>query len=204
MLAEPIGPHAIHLCVDMQRMFADATDWHTPTLAAILPNVVRIATARPDRTLFARFTVPTDADDARGRWRRYHRRWSKVAGDVAEQDLVALVPALEAVAVPHGEFDKATYSAFGSADLSRRLADRETDTLILTGVETDICVLATVFDAVDLGYRVVVVGDAVASSSIASHRAVLDLLLPRMPEQVEIVATRDLLEDWLDPAVPRG
>jgi nicotinamidase-related amidase len=32
--------------------------------------------------------------------------------------------------------------------------------LTVTGSETDVCVLATVLDAVDLGYRVIVVRDA--------------------------------------------
>jgi hypothetical protein len=28
----PLGPNAIHLCVDMQTLFAERTDWHVPWL----------------------------------------------------------------------------------------------------------------------------------------------------------------------------
>ncbi|GLS31007.1 hypothetical protein GCM10007937_27160 [Mesorhizobium albiziae] len=54
--------------------------------------------------------------------------------------------------------------------------------------------LATVLDAVDLGFPVVVLGDAVASSSEQSHRATLDLLLPRMPQQITVAATAEVLK----------
>ena len=42
-----LGPRAAHLCVDAQRMFSEETDWHTPWLARILPNIERIAAAHP-------------------------------------------------------------------------------------------------------------------------------------------------------------
>jgi hypothetical protein len=31
---------AVHLCVDMQRMFAEGTDWKMPWLDRILPNIL--------------------------------------------------------------------------------------------------------------------------------------------------------------------
>jgi hypothetical protein len=50
--------------------------------------------------------------------------------------------------------DKTRYSAFSGSALRRHLQDRDADGLIITGSETDVCVLATVLSAVDLGYRV--------------------------------------------------
>ena len=47
--------------------------------------------------------------------------------------------------------------------------------MIVTGSETDVCVLATVLGAVDLGYRVIVVRDAVCSSSDEGHDALMTL-----------------------------
>src|SRR5580704_8356992 len=43
------------------------------------------------------------------------------------------------------------------------LREREADALIISGSEADVCVLATVLSAVDLGYRVIVVRDACAA-----------------------------------------
>ena len=45
----------VHLCVDMQRMFAEDTDWRTLWLPRVLPQVVRLAERAPERTMFTRF-----------------------------------------------------------------------------------------------------------------------------------------------------
>ncbi|MGY4466887.1 nicotinamidase-related amidase [Bradyrhizobium sp. LB9.1b] len=42
---------------------------------------------------------------------------------------------------------------------------------MITGAETDVCVLSTVLGAVDLGFRVVIVKDALCSSSDVGHDA---------------------------------
>jgi nicotinamidase-related amidase len=59
--------------------------------------------------------------------------------------------------------------------LHGELQQRWVDTLIVTGAETDVCVLATVLGAVDFGYGTVVVKDALCSSADESHDAILAL-----------------------------
>lgn len=59
--------------------------------------------------------------------------------------------------------DKRHYSAFSGTDLDIRLRERGVTSLILTGVLTDICVLHTAIDAYNLGYKIEVVKNAVAS-----------------------------------------
>jgi hypothetical protein len=39
---------AVHICVNMQRMFAEATDWQMPWLERVLPNIVSITSAHPE------------------------------------------------------------------------------------------------------------------------------------------------------------
>jgi nicotinamidase-related amidase len=50
-----------------------------------------------------------------------------------------------------------------------RQARRHTDMLILTGAETDVCVLSTALGAIDHGYRVIITEDGVCSSSDQGH-----------------------------------
>ena len=76
------------------------------------------------------------------------------------------------------------------------LTEREADGLIVTGAETDVCVLATVLDAVDLGYPVYVVTDAVCSSSDSGHDAVLTLYHERFSGQIRAVKTEEILAEW--------
>jgi nicotinamidase-related amidase len=76
------------------------------------------------------------------------------------------------------------------------LREREADALIISGSETDVCVLATVLSAVDLGYRVIVVRDAVCSSSDEGHDMLLRLYHTRFSEQIETADAATILSHW--------
>lgn len=70
------------------------------------------------------------------------------------------------------------------------------NTVIITGGETDVCVLATVLGAVDWGLRVILVTDALCSSTDETHDAMIEVYMNRFGEQVEAVTTHTLLESW--------
>ena len=42
----------VHLCIDMQTLFAERTDWHVPWFERVLPAVARPTEARRARTGF--------------------------------------------------------------------------------------------------------------------------------------------------------
>ena len=56
--------------------------------------------------------------------------------------------------------------------------------------------LATVLDAVDLGYRVITVRDAVCSSSDEGHDMLLRLYHTRFSEQIETADAETILSRW--------
>lgn len=64
---------------------------------------------------------------------------------------------------------KRRYSSFFATDLDITLRELAVDSVILTGVCTNICVLYTAVDAKSLGYQVYVVNDAVASFDEKAH-----------------------------------
>ena len=86
---------------------------------------------------------------------------SEFAREVLDPRLLELMPPLAALCPPATVIDKTRYSAFAELGLIEHLRQREADALVVSGSETDVCVLATVLDAVDIGYRVIVVRDAV-------------------------------------------
>jgi len=67
------------------------------------------------------------------------------------------------------------------------------DTVVITGGETDVCVLAAVIGGVELGYKVILLKDAVCSGADNTHDAALELLGGRFSAQVEIVKTADFI-----------
>ena len=46
------------------------------------------------------------------------------------------------------------------------------------------------------GYRVIIVEDAVASSSAAGHRAALDAIYPRLDQQIQIATVDQVVAAW--------
>jgi nicotinamidase-related amidase len=192
-LLAPLPGTIVHMAIDMQRVFAEATAWHMPGFGRIVPNVAAIAEALPERSFFTRFVVPHTAEHAQGQWQTYYRRWTEFTGAVMPPELVDVVDALAPYATPERLIDKLTYSVFEAPDCADRLDALDTTTIIFTGVETDVCVLASLMTAVDRGYRVIAVADALGSSSAEGHHATLTHVLTRLPDQVEIVDTATVL-----------
>ena len=187
---------SVHLCVDMQRLFADPTDWHTPALTEILPQVRAIVAAAPARTVFTRFRPPTGAAAAPGAWAGYYAHWNTMTEDRLVPGAIGLVPSLREFVPPAEMVDKPGYGAFAVGTLEPVLDRIGAGSLIVTGVETDVCVLATVLQAVDRGIPVIVVEDAVASASPQGHAAAMAILSERFPEQVAVTTTNALLAQW--------
>jgi nicotinamidase-related amidase len=164
LLREPLPPTAVHLCVDMQNIFAPGAPWATPWMERVAPVVTALAERFAARTVFTRFITP--------------------------------VPSLKRLVPPAAVVDKTRYSAFAASGLSGHLTRRRADTVIVTGSETDVCVLATVLGAVDRGLRVVIVTDAICSSSDEGHDALLTVYRGRFSEQIETATAEVILSQW--------
>jgi nicotinamidase-related amidase len=196
--AAPVEPiaDAVHLAVDMQNIFARGGVWETPWMERVLPSIVDITARHAARTVFTRFITPEHADQRPGRWRRYFHKWQCATRAVLPPSQLELVPALARFVPPAAMIDKPAYSAFTGSALASLLSDKGVTTLVVTGAETDVCVLATVLDAVDRGFRVVVVEDALCSSFDAGHDALMTLYRNRFAEQIELINSEELKLLW--------
>jgi nicotinamidase-related amidase len=162
----------------------------------VLPVVTELASRHPERTVFTRFIPPERATDMPGMWQRYYTRWRNATREHLDPAFLELLPPLAKLCPPATVIDKTRYSAFVGSQLVEHLRAREADGLIVTGSETDVCVIATVLGAVDLGYRVIVVRDAVCSSSDAGHDALMTLYHQRYTEQIEVTDAATIIERW--------
>jgi nicotinamidase-related amidase len=187
------GRNWIHLCIDMQRMFAEDTPWHVPWMRQVSPQVQEIAERHPQQTIFTRFIPPRHATDMLGMWRTYYEKWDVMTLERLGPEMVDLIPSLKAMVPPARIFDKMTYSPWTSGELHRVLAGEGVETLAISGGETDVCVLAAAIGAIDLGYRVSLLKDAVCSGADDTHDASLELLGDRFSVQLEITSTEDFL-----------
>lgn len=190
---QPLPANSVHLCLDMQVMFSRDGPWPTPWMERVLPQMVRLAERMRERTVFTRFVPPMHAGDMPGMWREFYRKWPQVTRQRLAPACLELVPELRRFAPPAVTFDKFVYSAFADGRLAARLAERGVTTLLISGAETDVCVLSTVLAAIDHGYRVVLVTDAICSSSDEGHDALMRMYTQRFDVQLELASTEEAI-----------
>jgi nicotinamidase-related amidase len=195
-LLSPPGPRAAHLCIDMQNLFAPGAPWATPWMERVMPLAVALVEHAPMRTVFTRFIPPQNKHSARGIWKAYYEKWECVTRERLDPRMLELAAPLARHVPPASIIDRQTYCAFGNGRLQHFLDGHHVDTLIISGGETDVCVLASVLAAVDFGYRVILAQDALCSSSDESHDAMLDLYSKRFDVQIEVAATETILDCW--------
>lgn len=182
-----------HICVDMQRMFHEDTPWHVDWMDRILPQVEKVCARFADKTIFTRFRPPYAAQQLPGGWQDYYAKWWMMTGAHLQGDMIELVPQLKSFVPPARVFDKWTYGPWTDGKLHALLRKDAVSSLVVTGGETDVCVLATVLGAVDLGYRVTVLSDAVCSGTDTTHDAALKLLADRFSVQLMVQESGDFL-----------
>lgn len=129
-------------------------------------------------------------------WKRYYRKWESLTLDLVDPHAIELVPSLARFVPPAIILDKLVYSPWTEGRLDAMLTRGSTHTLVVTGGETDVCVLTTVLGAIDRGFRTVIVADAICGSADETHDAAMTLYSSRFSEQVEIVTTEEIVAAW--------
>jgi len=187
---------AAHLCIDMQNIFAKGGVWETPWMERVLPVVSDICARYRERTVFTRFVTPEKPEDRRGQWQAYFTKWQCATRGNLPPGALDLVPELARYSPPALVVDKPAYSAFFGSRLGHLLVERHVGTVVVSGAETDVCVLATVLGAIDLGFRVVIVQDALCSSSDTGHDALMTMYRTRFHGQIDLVDAEELFDLW--------
>ena len=182
-----------HLSIDMQRIFSEDTPWHVEWMKKIEDQVTEVAGRFSEQTIFTRFMPPPEPDALPGKWRDYYRKWRAMTRENLPDGLFGLVPPLARFVPPARIFDKYTYSPWHDGRLHRILRENGVDSVVISGGETDVCVLAAVFGAIDHGYAVTLLEDAVCSSADETHDASLKLLRNRFSVQLDVMTTDEFL-----------
>ena len=171
------------IVVDMQQVVARDTLWHLPGVRDLLPTIIELADAFGDDVAYSRHVPP--ADGGHGAWKRFYENWKELDEDPSNWDLMP-----ELAGRPGIHAAKSTYSVFGAPELR---AELERDELVLCGVETDCCVLATALEAIDHGVPVTVVTFNSASRDFAGHEGALALFRRLDDDQVRVTTAARLL-----------
>jgi nicotinamidase-related amidase len=115
-----------------------------------------------------------------------------VRGEVGHDFVEALRPLEREIVI-----DKPGYSAFAHTELQHVLTKRSIETLIMTGVTTEVCVSSTLRAAIDLGYRCITVSDACASGNLDLHKAALAMIGVEGGILGEVATTTEVVERFI-------
>ena len=180
----------------MQNLIGPSGPWAARWAERILPSIVSLVEHAPERCIFTRFVPPAEEADMPGGWRKFYHAWPGLTAREIDPDAVELMAPLKLFTPPAQVLDKTRFSAFSNSELQLRLQAMAADTVILSGAESDMCVLATVLAAVDLGYPVIVATDAICSSADPSHDAVLRIYHQRFSQQIRTMSVEEIRAAW--------
>ncbi len=170
--------------VDLQHAFADRdSPWFAPSLKDATKSIARLVPHFESRVIFTRFVPPHEIG---GSWSNYYEKWDFAVGTRDSELWSVIEPWRDRKSISSHTFSKWV------PDLCDLVGDHPT--IVLCGVSTDCCVLATAFAAVDAGAYVRVVENACAAQSPGIHQKALNIMRRRAP-QLTIVTTEDEVAD---------
>ncbi len=152
--------------VDMQRCFVEASPLASPDGLALVQRVNDLARACRDADVLVVHT--------RG-WMKKDRSDVGVMGELVPPFIVDLYTEGEASAELHDALDvaptdvilnKTRYGAFHGTDLAEMLRSRGIDTVIISGIATNICCETTAREAAQHDFRVFFLSDGTATKEM--------------------------------------
>jgi maleamate amidohydrolase len=189
------GERPALIVIDMANAFTDATALLGSNLDAQIAAIAPILEAAHGRNVPVFFSTV-----------RYDDRDMKDAGIWAAKQRGLRTPTIDADGwkidrrLDFRETDallvKKYASCFFGADLGSRLVAQGVDTLVITGCTTSGCVRATAVDAVQHGFRPMVVREAVGDRSAAAHAQNLFDLDAKYADVVGLDETLQYLETF--------
>ncbi len=174
------------VAIDLQRIFAEPpSPWASDAFPAAADGIERLLPAFEGRTVFTRYVAPAAPS---GAWVPYFAAWP-FALVPPNDPLYDLVPRF-AAAVRRARVE--TRETFGKWDEGLRAAIGGAEEIVLTGVSTDCCVIATALAAADAGVRVRIPADACAGGTPGDHDRALETMALFAP-LIEITTVADVL-----------
>ena len=179
------------LVVDMQNVYTEDSPWtcmHMDETAVHIKSLI-------DSGQFAEviFTSFTAQEIPQGAWAAYNEANQEVNED---EEMNRIIPLLEPYTHQYPVSVKSTYSSLENEDVKHAVEAcmERGDSLVLTGVVSECCVLATAFDAIDLGSHVIYITDACAGVSEAAENSVIDILKELGYAHTSIMSTQEYLQ----------
>ncbi len=129
------GDAVVHLCIDMQRLFADTRRGGCLGCRVSCRRSSRSHPATPSEPFSRGFPRLPLRKAAQGAWKSYYDRWPEMTRAELDPGLLELVEPLARLVPPASQVEKPANSAFSRPGFAAALRRRGVDTLVVTGGE---------------------------------------------------------------------
>ena len=168
------------LVIDMQNVYLPDQEWACPRITQASRNIRRLLdSGKIGNVLFTQFLAP---EEPSGRWQEYNREYRAINEDV-------WLCALNDEFLPYlKQYPLALKSTFSSLKAPQVLeAAAKADRILLTGVVAECCVLATMLEAIDLGFPIIYLPDCCAGQTPEKEARVMGVADSFSPVHMEIM-----------------
>lgn len=176
----------LFLIIDMQNAYDQKGVWACENIEQAKNNIIKVLDSKKEKNvIFTQFVAPSSPQ---GKWKLYNQLNKEVNEDVVANDIMDIYkPYLETYPV----YTKSTYSSMTNMDVLQ--ACQNAKRVVLSGVVSECCVLATALALIDLGIEVVFLKDAVAGINSETERATELILAGLEYAHVSLINTKEYL-----------
>lgn len=166
------------LVIDMQNVYLPENEWSCIKMAEVINYIEEKIKDFPKNQVF--FTKHIAFENPKGQWEMYNKKYDKINSNKYLNDYI---PELKKYLTNDNLFVKSGYSALSSKNLLETLD--AFDTIYITGVIAECCVLSTIFSLVDMGKKIIYCSNGIAGQNEEKEKAVIKVLEELSPLHVE-------------------
>ena len=175
------------ILIDFQNVYLPEKPWACPTMEQAIENTLNIIHSpdSPDYVL-TQYIAPADPV---GRWQQYNKEYAQINAD---EFLSEFPDPINRIKNDNNVIIKDTYSSLKSPALQTRLQGKRR--VVLTGVVAECCVLATMMDAIDLGYEVIYLYDCISGFSAENEKMIRTLAESFSPIHTQVMSSAEYIQ----------
>jgi nicotinamidase-related amidase len=173
--------------VDMQNAYLEDQVWacvHTTDCAERIERL--IASGAVDNVVFTQYLAP---ENPTGTWVTYDEVYADISSD---EWLNEIIDQLEPYLDTYPLYAKSTFSSFGNPDFKALMAKARR--IVISGVVSECCVIATTIDAIDTGAPVVYLTDACSGGSDENEGKISWLVGTLSPVHTAVMTTQQYID----------
>ena len=166
------------LVIDMQNVYLPGNEWSCIKMSEVINYIQKKINDFKKNQVF--FTQQRAFQNPKGQWKVYNQKYANIK---SKKSLNDYMQDLKKYLSNDNLFIKSGYSALSNSDLLETLD--KFDTIYITGVIAECCVLSTIFGLVDMGKKIVYCRNGIAGQNEEMEKAVTKVLEEISPLHIE-------------------